>query len=1427
MISNSNSQGKYNKLTQDQKTLLQVKSVLFHPIDDATLHNLLRKINIGKSNGAYFSENDAQMVLASLTKAGITNQHHEIIDPFVMHEATKEALKKNQIKDRLHILQNAYPEIENGKSHSERTLRDFRLSLYQGLSFRAISAEDPSNNAVMIAPLIRKIAYTLPIDISWVKRLKPGFSPFIINLLLKGGLSHLTDVDLLIEHARGLCKESTNSNTITLQLIAEYDIAQADPYPLAEFIKDPKIKPIFKASVAAVIEVFGKKEKDLENLINNNPDKYINALEKYLASQQKLDEYELKDQNKPENTTESIFFILSLFSLVSILQTNLQNNPDNKGGANDEAAEKLNKNLKLITKILKAYKNQNTYRFKETLAKLMQLIQLILIQNNFKPAVKTDNLAVHAPNKLFALDSIDNLLASLIDITIKSEIADTQVSSFHEQFDILEGKGYLFYCGLIDQALRTHTPKAHTQQHLRPLQSKLGWANPVIPKMTGSQAMELEQLAPSVVDMVNQIQEAKVHKKAKRRVIWYFNEAEVELSAIEQKESISKSGQTKWSRGRKLSLTDIIDHEAHFPYLKEDDLAICKALERKSSTFKNYNTYSYEWDKDKLLKALINHPRIYHNRYKSTKLNFRAKSFEIFLTKDKLNDKFIPRHNVDDKKDNNKISFEAVDSNTYDVILPAENIIKAIKHTINQNTEQNALSEQSLKDLALEIGDNTDFYLDSAISNLKIDKASSTLNLLLTPNEQNGLDVSIRIRPLLNLGPYILPGDKAEFIITTDNNKLMQFQRDIAQEVVLAKSLLEQLSQPSYDFSFENPQDCLDFLAKLEKIEQPEIKISWPQGQKRQIKGELSANNLSLKLLKKGHWFEAEGEVVIDEKTKLSMDELINKLSQRQGDYIELAPGEFVSLNKHFIEKLQQIDLLTQQQPDTRIIHEAHAAAFDNLTEDLEQIEKDESWNKQINLFKEPAPEIDLSELKAELRSYQTDGINWLNRLSHWGLGACLADDMGLGKTIQAIGILISRAKFGPQLVIAPTSVCYNWEHEILKFAPSLNPKLLSEYNRQDLIKSCGNGDIIIASYGLLQHAGMLLKDKDWGTTILDEAQAIKNSKTKRAKMALQLKSDCRICLTGTPIENHLHELWSIFQFLNPGFLGNHTQFMKKFIKPIELLEDNQSTAVLKQLISPFVLRRHKTDVLKDLPKKTEQVISIELSDEEMAFYENLRESAVNNINTLDAQETTKAGQRRIHILSEITRLRQACCHPEIIEPLINMPSSKLKMLESMVTELIENDHKVLIFSQFVGYLAHVQDSLRELKIDYHYLDGSTPQSQRKDIVEAFQGGDKSVFVLSLKAGGVGLNLTQADYVIILDPWWNPAVEAQAADRAHRIGQERPVTLYRLICKNTIEEKMIALHKRKRDLSDSLLEGTQKTGALSESELLALIQREE
>ena len=642
------------------------------------------------------------------------------------------------------------------------------------------------------------------------------------------------------------------------------------------------------------------------------------------------------------------------------MQVDLQNKKEG-------CEEKLNKILKVTHKILKANKDNNTYRFKETLTKLMQLIQLILAQNNFKPALKPGSLAVHAPNNLFVLDNIDNLLASIIDITIKSEVSDTQVTSFHQQFDMLEGKGYLFYCGLIDQALRTHTPKAHISQHLRPLQSKLGWANPVIAKMAGADAVELENLMPSVVDMVNQISSTKVIKKSKRRIIWYFNETEVELSAIEQKETLSKSGQTQWSKGRKVSFNDIVDHEAHFPYIKEDDLAICKSLESKSANFKNYATKYYEWDNDKLLRALINHPRIYHNKFKSSKLNFRAKAPEVFLSKEQNTDNFTPKHNVDGSKDNKKVTFTKIDENNFDVILPADDILESIEN----NLEDNSISSRNLKKLAIEIGNNTDFYLDSPLSDLKINKANNTLNLLLTPNDQNGLDVSVRIRPLLNIGPYLIPGDKFEYLITTDNNNLTQFQRDLNQEITLAKSLLDQLNQPSYDFSFYNPQDCLDLLAKLEKIEQPDIKISWPQGQKRQIKGELNATNLSLRLLKKGHWFEAQGEVVLDDKTKVSIDEIINKLSQRQGDYIELAPGEFVSLNKHFIEKLQQIDLLTDDQNDTRVIHEAHAAAFDTLTEDIEQVEKDDSWNKQINLFKEPAPEIDLSPLKADLRSYQ------------------------------------------------------------------------------------------------------------------------------------------------------------------------------------------------------------------------------------------------------------------------------------------------------------------------------------------------------------------------------------------------------------------------------------------------------------------------
>ncbi|HEY9659085.1 MAG TPA: DEAD/DEAH box helicase, partial [Allocoleopsis sp.] len=366
--------------------------------------------------------------------------------------------------------------------------------------------------------------------------------------------------------------------------------------------------------------------------------------------------------------------------------------------------------------------------------------------------------------------------------------------------------------------------------------------------------------------------------------------------------------------------------------------------------------------------------------------------------------------------------------------------------------------------------------------------------------------------------------------------------------------------------------------------------------------------------------------------------------------------------------------------------------------------------------------------------------------------------------------------------------------------------------------------DLFVCSYGLLQQeevAEMLAKVQ-WQTIVLDEAQSIKNFATKRSQAAMNLQGGFKLITTGTPIENHLGELWNLFRFINPGLLGSLENFNQRFANPIERYGDRQARLRLKKLIQPFILRRTKNQVLEELPSRTEILLQVDLSREEMAFYEALRREAITKLSESDAT----AGAKHLQVLAEIMRLRRACCNTKLVKPDISLSSSKLQLFGEVLDELLENKHKALVFSQFVDHLHLIRDYLDTQKISYQYLDGSTSANERKKRVNAFQAGEGDVFLISLKAGGTGLNLTAADYVIHMDPWWNPAVEDQASDRAHRIGQQRPVTIYRLVAKNTIEEKIVELHQHKRDLADSLLEGTEMSGKISTDELLRLIQED-
>ncbi|HIQ37315.1 MAG TPA: DEAD/DEAH box helicase, partial [Desulfocapsa sulfexigens] len=388
------------------------------------------------------------------------------------------------------------------------------------------------------------------------------------------------------------------------------------------------------------------------------------------------------------------------------------------------------------------------------------------------------------------------------------------------------------------------------------------------------------------------------------------------------------------------------------------------------------------------------------------------------------------------------------------------------------------------------------------------------------------------------------------------------------------------------------------------------------------------------------------------------------------------------------------------------------------------------------------------------------------------------------------------------------------------RFAPTLNIKTLAGKNRAQTIAELGKFDLLITTYTLLQQENDLLADVNWQTIILDEAQAIKNAATKRSKAAMALKGKFKLITTGTPVENHLGELWNLFHFINPGLLGTLNRFNERFAIPIERYHNREARLKLKKLIRPFILRRIKSQVIEELPPRTDVTLEVEMSEEEKLFYEALRQNA---LEVLENKREKKA--RHLQILTEIMKLRQACCNPRLITPDTNIGSAKLKVFASVVDDLLDGGHKALIFSQFIGHLSILREHLDAKGINYRYLDGSTSSPRRKQEVERFQSGEGDLFLISLKAGGLGLNLTAADYVIHMDPWWNPAIEDQASDRAHRIGQTRPVTIYRLVCKNTIEEKIVQLHQEKRDLAGSLLEGSDMSAKMTSEDLLDLIRK--
>lgn len=551
-------------------------------------------------------------------------------------------------------------------------------------------------------------------------------------------------------------------------------------------------------------------------------------------------------------------------------------------------------------------------------------------------------------------------------------------------------------------------------------------------------------------------------------------------------------------------------------------------------------------------------------------------------------------------------------------------------------------------------------------------------------------------------------------------------------------------------------------------------------------------------------WFDIHAVIKFGE-YEISFKELRKMITRKKLEF-ELPNGQIAVIPESWLVEYAELFSFADESEDGQARLKKHHLALVKeletgnlakvtMSRKLEQLRGFES----IQEFDPP------KDFKGKLRPYQKAGYNWLRFLNQFRFGGCLADDMGLGKTVQTLALLQAQKQEGAQgasLLVMPTSLIYNWEMEAKKFTPKLKVFTYTGTNREKDPSKFTNYDIVLTSYGIVRLDINILTKYYFNYLILDESQAIKNPSSNIAKAVRELNAGHRLILTGTPLENSTMDLWSQMSFVNPGLLGGQSFFKNEFLTPIEKHNDQKKSQKLYSIIKPFILRRHKSQVATELPEKVESIQYSSLLPDQEEEYEKVKSFYRNKI--LDNIEENGLNKSQLILLQGLTKLRQIANHPKMVVQDYEGASGKIWDVMYMLDNAISEGHNVLIFSQFVKHLSIVSEHLKDLEIDYAYLDGST--KDRKGQVQRFQQDpDLKVFLISLKAGGLGLNLTKADYVFILDPWWNPAVEAQAVDRAHRIGQENKVFTYKFISRNTVEEKILELQRHKRRLASELI----------------------
>lgn len=727
------------------------------------------------------------------------------------------------------------------------------------------------------------------------------------------------------------------------------------------------------------------------------------------------------------------------------------------------------------------------------------------------------------------------------------------------------------------------------------------------------------------------------------------------------------------------------------------------------------------------------------------------------------------------------------------------------------------------------ISKNYPFRIESlpqGIEKQKIKMEVSTKKLYLKE-----LDRFILMRPFVAYGEHEINALHERNGLVFKDNKLTEYERDREIEA----DLIGQIKQlhpkfengTNHDFFSLHLDDFIKdywFLGMFDKLKEEGIEVYGFSDFKN---FNYSPHTPSIKVNASSgvDWFDLEVSVMVGD-AKVSLKDVRKAILSKE-KYLKLGDEKLAILPSEWVEKLEKYLRIGKVNKDKIQVSKLGFNALDGIFEELDQLEILTEIAEKRNKLKsfEKINKVAFPEINAELRDYQKEGFHWLHFLQEFGWGGILADDMGLGKTLQMITFLKSMVEKGikKNLVVVPTSLLFNWQNEIEKFCPSLTYHIYHGSDRERKSREWEQYDLIITTYGLLVSDVDIFTQEKFGYIVLDESQAIKNPASKRFKAAVVLTGLNKIAMTGTPIENNTIDLYSQMAFVNPGLFISAEHFKKNYASPIDNYADKDAAAELNKIIHPFILRRTKEKVARELPEKTEDIIYCQMEVEQRKVYDAFRNKYRNEIQGLIEEGGFESS--KLHVLQALTKMRQVCNSPALLneESSYGNESVKIKELIRHIREKTGN-HKILVFSQFVGMLTLIRQELDTLEIPYAYLDGKCSKKKRQEAVETFQGDDNiRVFLISLKAGGTGLNLEAADYVYIVDPWWNPAVENQAIDRCHRIGQDKKVIAYRMICKDTLEEKITSYKVKKQAVADAIIKTDESVmKKISKEEILEL-----